>query len=187
MKIFISILIVLGIFILLIGGFFASKYNKFVSLQTLTESSWAEINNQLKRRSDLIPNLVNTVKGYAKHEKDVFTHVADARAKLAGAKGVKETAKANNELSSALSRLLVIVENYPQLKADKNFQGLQDELAGTENRLAVARKRYNEAVQNYNYAIKKFPDMFIANIMGLKAKQYFKVEEAAKQTPKVNF
>lgn len=187
MKIFMVIIGILVLFVFMVGGFFVSKYNNFVSLQTLTQSSWAEVENQLKRRSDLIPNLVNTVKGYAKHEKDLFTHIADARAKLAGAKSVAESAKANRELNSSLSRLLMVVENYPQLKADKSFIRLQDELAGTENRLAVARRRYNDAVRDFNYYLKKLPDRFIAGFMGLKAKEYFKVEEAAKKVPNVKF
>jgi len=187
MKIFITIIGILVLLVFMVSGFFVSKYNNFISLQTLTESSWAEVENQLKRRSDLIPNLVNTVKGYAKHEKDLFTHIADARAKLAGAKGVAESAKANRELNSALSRLLMVVENYPQLKADKSFIRLQDELSGTENRLAVARRRYNTTVQDFNYSLKKIPDRFIASFMGLKEKEYFKVEEAAKKVPNVEF
>ena len=116
-----------------------------------TDRAWAEVNNQLQRRNDLIPNLVSTVKGYATHEKELFEHIADARAKLAGATNIPDKIQASNEMSGLLSRLLVVVENYPQLKANENFLKLQDELAGTENRLAVARNRYNEAVRELQY------------------------------------
>ena len=128
-----------------------------VSSRENVDSKWSQVDNQLQRRSDLIPNLVNTVKGYASHEKEVFQSVSDARAKMAGAKSVGDKLSANTELSGALSRLLAVAENYPQLKADQNFRQLQDELSGTENRIAVARKDYNDAVQNYNTKIKSLP------------------------------
>jgi LemA protein len=141
--------IVLGVLILisiLFAGWMMGYYNRFVNMDEGIKNAWAQVENQLMRRNDLIPNLVNTVKGYASHEKEVFTNIADARAKLGGAKSVSEKIDAANEMTSALSRLLVIVEQYPQLKADQSFNRLMDELAGTENRLAVERKRYNDQV-----------------------------------------
>jgi LemA protein len=146
------------------------------------------VESQLQRRNDLIPNLVNTVKGYAKHEKDVFTAIADARSRLAGASTVNEKVKANEQMDSALARLLVVVEQYPNLKANENFIRLQDELAGTENRIAVERQRYNNSVLAYNTMIKSFPGNIIASMTGFSPRDvYFKAEEGAKQAPKVNF
>jgi LemA protein len=127
------------------------------------------------------------VKGYAEHERELFEHIADARAKLGGAASTKDKLNANNELNTLLGRLLVIVENYPQLKANENFLRLQDELAGTENRIAVARRRYNESVKAYNASIRKFPTNFIAGIFGFNQREYFEVPEEAKTVPEVNF
>ena len=175
-----SWLIGLGIIgVILIWMF--SSYNGLVQTEEQVNGQWAQVQTQLQRRSDLIPNLVNTVKGYATHEK------ADARAKLGGAKTVEETAKANQELSSALSRLLVVVENYPNLKADANFRALQDELAGTENRIAVARKDYNGSVQAYNMKIRTLPTSLIASPMGFQVKPYFEADQGAQSAPKVQF
>jgi len=164
-----------------------SAYNQLVSLREAVDLNWSQIETQMQRRADLIPNLVNTVKGYASHEKQIFEYVADARAKLAGAKTRKERIDANRQLDIALSRLLAIAENYPQLKADQTFIRLMDELAGTENRIAVARIRYNEAVRRYNVAIKKFPTNIIARMFGFEKQPYFKVEKGKEAVPKVNF
>jgi len=181
-----KILIVVAVLAVIVLSIFGS-YNSLVSSNENVNGKWSQVENQLQRRSDLIPNLVNTVKGYAAHEKDVFTNVSNARAKLAGATTVADKAAANGELSNALSRLLAISENYPQLKANANFAQLQDELAGTENRLAVARKDYNDAAQAYNTKIKSFPTMLYAGMFGFTTKDYFKAEEGAKAAPKVSF
>ena len=154
-------LIIAGVVILIVifslYSLFKGSYNKFVSLDEAVKSSWAQVENQLQRRFDLIPNLVETVKGYAKQEKDVLVEVTNARAKVGGAGSVPDKIAANNQLSGALSRLLIVVERYPDLKSNQNFMRLQDELAGTENRVAVERRRYNEVVQTYNVAIRSFP------------------------------
>lgn len=171
--------------VLAIGAF--SSYNGLVGMNENVNGKWSQIENQLQRRADLIPNLVNTVKGYASHEQAAIQAVADARAKLAGAQGPAAKAQANGEVNSALSRLLVVAENYPNLKADKNFRALMDELAGTENRIAVARKDYNDAVQGYNTKIRSFPSNLFAGMFGFSAKEYFKAEEGAKEVPKVQF
>lgn len=183
MSALISIIMVV---VLAVGSMFGF-YNGMVSSRENVDSKWSQVDNQLQRRSDLIPNLVNTVKGYASHEKEVFQAVSDARAKMAGAQSVGDKLAANGELSGALSRLLAVAENYPQLKADQNFRQLQDELSGTENRIAVARKDYNDAVQNYNTKIKSLPYSLFARALGFTARDYFKVEETAKAVPKVQF
>ena len=183
-------LIIAGIFLLFViiaGVSLSSDYNKMVTLKEDVTKSWSEVENQFQRRMDLIPNLVNTVKGYAKHEKEVFTNIAEARAKLAGAKTVKDKINASNQFEGALSRLLVVVEKYPQLKADKNFTQLMDELSGTENRIAVARKRYNDAANRYNVYIKRFPKNLIASMFNFKEAPYFKAEKGAEKAPKVDF
>lgn len=186
-------LIVLGVIIvgiIAIAGYFIGTYNKLQVMDEQVTANWAQVENQLKRRSDLIPNLVSTVKGYAKHESEVFTNIADARSKLAGAmnsKDVKGVQQSTNEFNSALSRLLMVVENYPNLKADKSFIALQDELAGTENRLAVARRDYNESVKSINALVRTFPTAIVASMAGIKQREYFEVSEAEKQTPKVEF
>jgi LemA protein len=188
------IFIVALIVLFLIGiSWYIKGLNRVVRLDENVTQSWAEVENQLQRRNDLIPNLVSTVKGYAKHEKEIFTYVSDARAKLAGLikQGGSLGAKidAAKELQTGLARLLAIVENYPQLRASENFMRLQDELAGTENRIAVARTRYNRAVQFFNTYIREVFGSFFAARRGLKEpRPYFEIEgEAAKEVPKVEF
>lgn len=173
--------------LLIIFGLVMSGYNNLVGMNENINGKWSQIENQLQRRNDLIPNLVNTVKGYAAHESDVFKAVADARAKLGGAKTVQEASQADGELSGALSRLLMVAENYPQLKANANFTQLQDELAGTENRIAVSRQDYNNSVQEFNASIKQFPTVLYAGILGFNQRDYFEVPESAKAVPQVQF
>jgi LemA protein len=186
-----KILIIAVIIILVLAGslysFFKGTYNQFVTLDESVKSSWAQVENQLQRRYDLIPNLVETVKGYAKQEKDVLVEVTNARARVGGATTVPDKISANNELSGALSRLLVVVEKYPDLKSNQNFLRLQDELAGTENRISVERRRYNEVVQTYNVAIRSFPDNLLAGMFGFEKKAFFEAPAAAKAAPQVKF
>jgi LemA protein len=163
------------------------SYNKFVSQEEAIKAQWAQVENQLQRRNDLIPNLVETVKGYASHEEGVFKDIAESRSRLAGAKSPEETINAANQQSSALGRLLVVVENYPNLKANEQFNGLMDELSGTENRIAVERMRYNERVQEYQTAKRQFPSNITAKLFGFKEYPFFAAPAEAKQVPKVNF
>jgi len=179
------ILAVIVLVAVVVGGTFVSKWNQLVTMDTDIKAKWAQVDNQLQRRADLIPNLVETVKGFAAQEKTIMESIANARAKMAGAGSVQDRIAASNELSSALSRLLVVVENYPQLKSDATFHRLMDELAGTENRLSVERKRYNDAVQVYNVAIRTFPDNLIASILGFKEQPFFEAPSAARQAPQV--
>lgn len=165
----------------------ACSYNSFTSLDESIKGAWSEVQNQLQRRNDLIPNLVETVKGFAAQEKQILESIAESRTKLAGARTPEETIKAANEQSSLLSRLLVVVENYPQLKSDQNFLRLQDELSGTENRIAVARRRYNEQIQAYNTLRRRFPSNITAGLFGFKEHPYFEAPPAAQQAPKVDF
>jgi len=162
-------------------------YNRLVKMDETIKEAWAQVENQLERRSDLIPNLVNTVKGYAKHEKGIFEHIADARARLAGAPSRPEAIKAANELSGLLGRLLAIAENYPQLKANETFNRLMDELAGTENRIAVERKRYNEKVRDFNRTIRSFPTNLIAGGLGFHQEVYFQAPPEKKGVSEVKF
>lgn len=182
--------IVLGVIALLLVMFIGgavSSYNNLVALDQNVNKEKSNIDTQLQRRNDLIGNLVETVKGYATHESDVFKNISDARAKLAGAKSVPQQDSANGELSGALSRLLVVVENYPNLKADTQFKTLSDELSGTENRVAVVRRDYNEAATAYNTMIKSFPTMVIARMGGFSEKELYKADEGSKAAPKVKF
>ncbi|MBW1729394.1 MAG: LemA family protein [Deltaproteobacteria bacterium] len=164
-----------------------STYNTLVRMDEQVKAAWAQVENQLQRRYDLIPNYVETVKGYAKHEKEVFIKVTEARSKVAGAASIPEKIRANNELSAALSRLLVVVERYPELKANTNFIRLQDELAGTENRIAVERRRFNEAVRVYNTKLRTFPTNIIATLFGFEKATFFQVPKEKQEVPKVKF
>ena len=186
----VGIIAVVGLIVVLliiIGGWYVGTRNRLVTLDEEVNAAWSEIDNQLLRRSDLIPNLVQTVKGFAKQELQVFTEIAEARSRLAGARTVGEKAQGYNQLETALSRLLVVVEQYPLLKSSENFLRLQDELAGTENRIAVARKRYNDSVRILNTKIRRFPSSSVANMMGFKPREYFEIQEKARETPKVDF
>ncbi|MGE5188427.1 MAG: LemA family protein [Gemmatimonadota bacterium] len=162
-------------------------YNRIVRNNVTVDEKWGQVQNVLQRRADLIPNLVQTVKGYAAHEKEIFENVANARARLAGAQTPEQAMAANAEVSSALARLLAVVENYPQLKADRTFIRLMDELAGAENRIAVERMRYNEAVSAYNKSIAVFPSSLVAGLSGFRARPFFAAESRATEVPKVDF
>jgi LemA protein len=163
------------------------SYNRFVTQEEAIKTQWSQVENQLQRRNDLIPNLVETTKGIAQQEKDVFGQIADSRAKMAGARTPEQTIQAANEQSAALGRLLVVVENYPQLRSSESFNRLMDELSGTENRIAVERMRYNERVQEYNVARRQFPSNVTASLFGFKEYPLFNAPPAAEQVPKVNF
>ncbi|MBQ6437942.1 LemA family protein [bacterium] len=179
--------LIIGAVVVVLAMWGIGSYNGLVTMGAAADNAWAQVENNLQRRSDLIPNLVETVKGYANHEEEVFTAIADARAKLAGATTVDETTVAASEMEGALSRLLAISENYPELKSNENFMKLQDELAGTENRLATARKDYNDAVTAYNVKIRSIPTNIIAGLMGAQAKSLFTITEAAAANPQVSF
>jgi LemA protein len=163
------------------------SYNQFTSQEEAIKGSFGEVQNQLQRRNELIPNLVETVKGFAAQEKEILQNIADSRARLAGAKTPADTIEAANEQSQALSRLLVVVENYPQLKSNENFARLMDELSGTENRIAVARGRYNTAIQEYNTMRRRFPANVTAKVFGFQEYPYFNAPPAAQTAPKVDF
>ena len=163
------------------------SYNSFVGQEEAIKTQWSQVENQLQRRNDLIPNLVETTKGIAQQEKDVFGQIADSRAKMAGATTPEQRIAAANEQSSALARLLVVVENYPQLRSSESFNRLMDELSGTENRIAVERMRYNERVQEYNTLRRRFPSNITASIFGFKEHPLFNAPTAAEQVPKVDF
>ncbi len=165
----------------------ACSYNRFVSQEEAIKAQWAQVENQLQRRNDLIPNLVETVKGYASHEKEVFEAVADSRARLAGARTPEQAIEAANAQSAALARLLAIVENYPQLKANEQFNRLVDELSGTENRIAVERMRYNERVQEYNTLRRQFPSNVTAKMFSFKEYPFFQAPPEARRVPTVDF
>ena len=179
-------------------SFFGGTYNNIVALEEDVNAQWAQVQNQYQRRMDLIPNLVSTVKGYASHETEVFSQVADARSKAGGVVNVdssilddpeafKKYQQVQDSLSSSLQRLLMVTENYPQLKADQNFLALQDQLEGTENRISTERNRFNEAVGIYNKFIRQFPKNIIANMNGFRTKSYFEASSEAQSAPKVEF
>ena len=163
------------------------SYNTFVSQEQAIKAQWAQVENQLQRRNDLIPNLVETTKGFAQHEESVYKDIADSRSKLLAAKSPEETIQAANQQTSALGRLLAVVENYPQLRANEQFNRLMDELSGTENRIATERMRYNERVQEYNTARRQFPGNVTAKMFGFKDYPFFEAPPEAKEVPKVNF
>lgn len=183
-KVLWIVLAVVALFVMVGVG----KYNQLVKLNQTVQESWSQVENVLQRRYDLIPNLVETVKGYAAHEQKVFIDVTEARAKVGGAKTLPDKVAANEQLTGALSRLLLIAENYPQLKANQNFLALQDELAGTENRIAVERRRFNEQVAFYNTFAQQFPNNIVVAFTSFPKQQvFFKAEDGAKQAPKVKF
>ncbi|MCX7820763.1 MAG: LemA family protein [Brevinematales bacterium] len=192
--IFIAIIVVL-----VLGGcsIFMGGYNRLVTLEEQVKAQWSQVENVYQRRADLIPNLVETVKGYAKHERETLQAIVEARSRVGSikldssvvndSKKLAEFQRAQGELSGALSRLMVVVENYPQLKANENFLNLQSQLEGTENRIAVERKRYNELVQEFNSLRRRIPTNIIASLFGFSEKAYFKAEEGAEKAPKVKF
>ena len=187
LKIF---LVILGILLLIVFAsysFLKGTYNTLVTMDEGVKGAWAQVENQLQRRYDLIPNYVETVKGYAKHEKEVFVQVTEARSKVGGATTVSDKMQANNQLTSALGRLLLVVERYPELKANTNFIRLQDELAGTENRIAVERRRFNEMVKTYNIKVRSFPTNILAGLFGFEKATFFEVPKERQEAPKVKF
>ncbi|HEY7727512.1 MAG TPA: LemA family protein [Candidatus Eisenbacteria bacterium] len=190
MNPWIVVALVVGILVVLalgIAGYVRTTYNDLVSRQEQIRTAWAQVENQLQRRNDLIPNYVETVKGYAKQEITIFNNIADARARIGSARTVPEKIAANNELSGALARLLVVVENYPELKSGENFRALSDELAGTENRIAVERMRYNEEARAYNIRVRQFPSNLIAAMFNFGLSPLFEAPKEAKQVPAVRF
>lgn len=191
-------LIIVLVCVFAIFGFYKNTYNSLVTQDESVSATWAEVQNQYQRRLDLIPNLVATVKGYAKHESDVFTQVSEARSKAGGQINISDEVLSDPEafaryqqvqdnLGSSLQRLLMVTEQYPELKADQQFLALQDQLEGTENRITVARQRYNDAAKNYNITIRRFPTNIIANMSGFEKKVYFAASNEAQSAPKVEF
>ena len=179
----IAILVIIGILAASVFG----SYNSLVALDEKVNTQWANVESKLQRRFDLIPNLVESVKGAMAQEKEIFTAIADARSRMAGAQTTTERVEASNELEGALGRLLVVVENYPELRSNENVRGLMDELAGTENRISTERDRYNEAVNQYNSSIRKFPRNILAGMFGFEKRPYFEATEGAETAPQVNF
>lgn len=175
------------VIIAIVGMVFVGPYNRLVDMDESVKSSWGQIENQMKRRADLIPNLVEVVKGYASHESEVISSISEARKNYSTASTTEEYAEADENLNAAIRNLNVIVENYPDLKADKNFQDLQAELAGTENRIATERMRYNESVENFNKTIRRFPTNIVAGIFNFEKYDYFKISEKDAEVPSVKF
>ncbi|HXK62412.1 MAG TPA: LemA family protein [Acidobacteriota bacterium] len=186
-----KILVVVGVVVLLLVIVFGigavGAYNRLVSLEEQVNSAWAQVDTVLQRRYDLIPNLVNTVKGYAAQEREVLTEVTRLRSQWGEARTPAERTQAATGLESALGRLMVVIENYPELKSNQNFLALQDELSGTENRIAVERRRFNETVQTYNSSLRRFPTNIIAGLLGFEARPYFEAPGAAREAPEVQF
>src|SRR6202051_1661181 len=188
MKTGVIVLVVVAVIALLAGGAYVSSRNQMVTKNEAVKSAWAEVDVVLQRRADLIPNLVETVKGFAAQEQTVFHDIASARSALLGAKTPADKIAANGQLDGAIGRLLLIVENYPQLKSNENFLRLQDELAGTENRIAVERKRYNDTLRDYNTYVQQFPNSIFAGFAGFKPNEaYFEATPGSREVPKVNF
>jgi LemA protein len=180
------VLLLLGILVLILF-IVVGIYNNLIALRNRIDNAWHQIDVQLKRRADLIPNLIETVKGYAAHEKETFSTVTEARTKMMQAGSIKEQAQAQNELTGALKSLFAVAEAYPELKANQNFLMLQEELAGTENKIGFARQFYNDTVMQYNQAIQQFPGNIFAGMYNFTAKEYFEIEETAREAPKVKF
>lgn len=183
MKKFLPVILI----VLAVVGLFGSTYNKLQVKDEDVNQAWAQVENTMQRRADLIPNLVETVKGYAKHEEDVFTKVTEARSAVKAASTPKEYAAANEKMDQAVKNINVVAEAYPELKADGSFQNLQAELAGTENRIAVERKRYNEAVADFNKSVKRFPTNMVAKLLGFSQREYFQAAAGAEKAPEVKF
>jgi len=181
------IVAVIAVLVLVIGGWVAGNYNTLVQKSTEVDKAFAEVDNLLQRRNDLIPNLVETVKGIAAQEQVVFGEIASARAAMAGARTPEQKFAAGQQMDGALGRLLVVIENYPQLKSQENFLRLQDELAGTENRLSVGRTRYNEVARDYNVLVKSFPTNLFAGMFGYREKPFYPITPGARDVPKVSF
>jgi LemA protein len=191
-KSILGVAAVFAILAVIVIGWFTTVNNQLVSMDENVKAKWSQVENVYQRRADLIPNLVNTVKGYAKHEAQVLTQVTEARASVGQVKvdnpdDLKKFDQAQGQLSSALSRLLVVAENYPQLKADRNFQDLQSQLEGTENRISVERMRFNEAAQSYNSYVRRFPQTLVASFRGFKQRPYFAAQTGAETAPRVDF
>lgn len=189
-KAMLPLAIAIGVVLLVVlgsGACLMSRYNTLVKQEENIEEKWSQVENVLQRRADLIPNLVNTVKGYADHESEVFSQLAEARSKMGSASGPAEAAEANQGVSSALSRLMAISEDNPELQASDQFSKLQNQLEGTENRISTERRRYNEAVRKFNTSIRTFPNSLLAGSFGFEAKEYFEAEEGAEDAPDVDF
>jgi LemA protein len=187
-KIALIVVAVLVLMLLLMGGKYVGVRNQLVTQQEAVKSQWSDVETVLQRRADLIPNLVSTVKGFAAHETEVYKDIADARSALINGRTPQDKIAANDQLSGALSRLLVVAENYPQLKSNENFLRLQDELSGTENRISVERRKYNEALQTYNTNLQLFPNNIVASLSGFARNDaYFKTEAGAEKAPTVKF
>lgn len=182
-KTLIAVLLIL----VLLGSWGAASYNSMVNKQEAVFNRYSDIETQLQRRADLIPNLVSSVKGYAEHEQGIIDSITESREKLLGAGDIQQLSEASSALDSAIKNLMVVVENYPDLKANTNFIQLQDELAGTENRVATARRDYNAAVREYNAMIRRFPGKFLAGLFGFEAAEYFEASEGSREVPNVTF
>jgi LemA protein len=187
-KIALIVIAAVVLMLFMFGGKYVSVRNELVTEQEAVKAQWAQVEGAMQRRADLIPNLVATVKGFASHETEVFKNIDDARAALAGGRTPQDKIAANDQLNSAISRLLVVVENYPQLKSSENFLHLQDDLSNTENRVNVERRKYNEALQTYNTSLQLFPNNIVASMSGFSRNDaYFKTEPGADKAPKVQF